>query len=109
MNELNKMKKIVVLDFDGVFSSSMLYDKNGKALKSFTWGIRYAIDELVHYGFEIYIITGDSTGNGVEISKTFTKNLKIKEFITCSAKDKLNYILKRFGKNIYFLYFTRRY
>lgn len=96
------MEKIVVLDFDGVFSATMLYDNNGKALKSFPWGIRYAIDELNKYGFEVYIITGDSTGNGVKISKKFTENLKIKEFISCSAKNKLDYILNRFGTNIYY-------
>ena len=69
----------IIMDFDGVFASNMIYDEHGKALKTFPWGIRHAVDILVDNGFEIYIITGDSTKNGQAITQRFCQNLKITE------------------------------
>jgi 3-deoxy-D-manno-octulosonate 8-phosphate phosphatase KdsC-like HAD superfamily phosphatase len=91
------MKNKLILDFDGIFAADMLYDTKGKALKSFPWGIRHSIDILTDNGFEIYIITGDSTKFGQDISARFTKNLKIEEIIFVHSQDKLTTLRNRFN------------
>ncbi len=90
------MKNKLILDFDGVFSADMLYTTEGKAMKSFPWGIRHSIDLLVQHGFEIYIITGDSTDFGKKISAKFTHNLNVKDIYFVKSHDKLTFLRDKF-------------
>lgn len=89
----------VILDFDGIFAADMIYTKEGKFAKSFPWGIRHSIDLLSENGFNVYIITGDSTGMGREVTSKFIKNLQIKDIIYCPSKDKVKYLKKHFDLN----------
>lgn len=99
MNKNYKLYNKVVLDFDGIFASNMIYTQDGKWAKIFTWGIRHAVDMLVENGFEVHIITGDSTQFGQNISKKFTENIKIKSITCCNSKDKLKILKKKFDLN----------
>jgi 3-deoxy-D-manno-octulosonate 8-phosphate phosphatase KdsC-like HAD superfamily phosphatase len=90
------MKNKLILDFDGVFSADMLYTTEGKAMKSFPWGIRHSIDLLVQHEFEVYIITGDSTQFGQDISAKFTSNLAIKDIYFVKSHDKLTFLRDKF-------------
>ena len=91
------MRNKIIMDFDGVFASNMIYDEHGKALKTFPWGIRHAIDILVDNGFDIYIITGDSTENGQAITQRFCKNLKITEILFVKSHKKLSTLKAKFN------------
>jgi 3-deoxy-D-manno-octulosonate 8-phosphate phosphatase KdsC-like HAD superfamily phosphatase len=86
----------IILDFDGIFAADMIYTDAGKTAKSFPWGIRHSIDILTEHGFDVYVITGDSTGMGQAITARFIKNLKIKDIIYCHSKDKIKYLKKNF-------------
>lgn len=91
------MRNKIIMDFDGVFASNMIYDEQGKALKTFPWGIRHAVDILVDNGFDIYIITGDSTKNGQAITQRFCKNLKITEILFVKSHKKLSTLKAKFN------------
>lgn len=93
------MRNKIVLDFDGIFASNMIYTQEGKWAKIFTWGIRHAVDMLVEHGFEVHIITGDSTEFGQNITKKFTSNIKIKSMTFCNSKNKLKILKKKFDLN----------
>lgn len=90
-------KNKIILDFDGIFASDMMYTQEGKAMKTFPWGIRHSVDLLVKNGFEIYIITGDSTEFGKNISKKFIHNLKINDIFFVKSHDKLKFLRKKFN------------
>ncbi len=92
-------KNKIVLDFDGIFAADMMYTEEGKFAKSFQWGIRHSIDLLVENGFEVYIISGDSTEFGQNITKKFTSNLKIQKPIFCNSKDKYKLLKRKFDLN----------
>ncbi len=92
-------KNKIVLDFDGIFAADMMYTESGKFAKSFQWGIRHSIDLLVENGFEVYIISGDSTEFGQNITKKFTANLKIQKPIFCNSKDKYKLLKRQFDLN----------
>lgn len=89
----------VILDFDGIFASNMIYTSEGKTGKTFSWGIRHSIDMLVDNGFEVIIITGDSTKEGQAITKKFCENLKISDIVFCNSTKKLSYLKTRYNLN----------
>jgi 3-deoxy-D-manno-octulosonate 8-phosphate phosphatase KdsC-like HAD superfamily phosphatase len=91
------MKNKLILDFDGIFASDMIYSQEGKSFKTFPWGIRHSIDLLTQHGFEVYIITGDSTEFGRNISAKFCHNLKIEEILFVKSHEKLNVLRDKFN------------
>jgi 3-deoxy-D-manno-octulosonate 8-phosphate phosphatase KdsC-like HAD superfamily phosphatase len=94
------MDKTIVFDFDGIFSDRYFYNDNGgkisKNMKSFGFGARHALELLSNYGFKFYVITGDSTIKGQNITKSFLGKLPIEEVIISKSYDKLGIIKKKF-------------
>jgi len=91
------MRNKLILDFDGIFASNMLYNETGKSYKTFTWGIRHAIDMLIENGIDVYIISGDSTEKGQSITRKFCENLKVKEITFTNSKHKLSYLKQKYN------------
>lgn len=95
--------KTIVFDFDGIFSDRYYYGTTEKGIeknqKAFGFGARHALSLLEFYGYEFYVITGDSTETGREITSKFLSRLPIKEYIACASHNKLRILKKKFNMN----------
>lgn len=88
-------EKIIYLDFDGVFGGIMLYNETEKFAKSVQYSARYAIEMLRYYGFEVNVITGDSSGTGNLITNTILERVPVNNIYAVSGKDKYKFIKER--------------
>lgn len=93
--EVNKPHKVVYFDFDGIFSPTMTYDNTGKIAKTLAHSARYAIEMLRFYGFEVNVITGDASSNGVDITKKMLDRVPISNFFSCPGDEKYAFIKER--------------
>jgi 3-deoxy-D-manno-octulosonate 8-phosphate phosphatase KdsC-like HAD superfamily phosphatase len=85
-------EKIIYLDFDGIFGGLMLYNSTEKFAKSVQYSARYAIEMLRYYGFEVNVITGDSSGTGNAITTAILDRVPISNLYAVSGKNKYSFI-----------------
>ena len=102
------MNKIIVMDFDGIFSDRYMYQhiatpgedsRVEKTIKSFGFGGRHSFEMLAYFGYEFHVITGDSTEIGQGITRKFLEKLNITSLITCKSHEKLRILKKKFNLN----------
>lgn len=101
MKEVEKSKRLIFTDFDGIFSHDMQYFNDHspsrapyKSTKTMALGARDAISILKNAGYEINIISGDSTENGQLITRKYLGNIEYDHLIFTPTKNKLAEILK---------------
>lgn len=85
---------MIFWDFDGMISGQMMYTNAGKSIKALQYGARHAISALRYAGFQQYIITGDSTEQGLSITKQIAKKLGLEVYTTSNA-SKLTIMLDK--------------
>jgi 3-deoxy-D-manno-octulosonate 8-phosphate phosphatase KdsC-like HAD superfamily phosphatase len=91
--------KQVFLDFDGIFSSVMLYNATEKFAKSVQYSARYAIEMLRFYGFEVYIITGDQSGSGFDITNKILERIPVNSILYVPGHSKYTYLKENYDIN----------
>ncbi|WNN12391.1 3-deoxy-D-manno-octulosonate 8-phosphate phosphatase [Chryseobacterium phage MA9V-2] len=83
-----KATKVIYMDFDGIFSGTMAYNKDEKFMKTAQFSARYAIEMLRFYGFEVNIITGDQSGSGFDITNKILERIPVNSVQYVSGHDK---------------------
>ncbi|AFF28214.1 gp216 [Sphingomonas phage PAU] len=96
-----KTSRLIFTDFDGIFSHDMQYSyidrtSNGpeKNAKTVAFGIRDVVKILNYAGFEIHIVSGDSTEKGQALTKKFLHNIHVESVNFVPTDQKLDRILE---------------
>lgn len=90
--ESRQPHKQIFFDFDGIFSSTMVYNATTKIAKSAQFSARYAIEMLRYYGFEVYVITGDQSGSGFDITNAILSRVPVTNVLYVPGHKKYSYL-----------------